>query len=736
MESKNSKSSPMPLQIVIVGIVASFLIISTVMGGIYLGTQTQQRFHNIEQSWRDYTNEAELRGELLNRMWAHLGYGGFIHNFKNYVLRQEDEYLERLEKQFDDFMKIIEEYRQSNPTQFELENLAIIENTILTYLDKIPIAKQAAQENWPPQKTDRLVKVDDREALIALAWLDNSWRQKRQATTQTIKRAVEEGDKLVTVGYRYMAALVIVSLVLFALFYFLQIKLFQTIGKLSKELNERKIAQQNARKFHSAVEQSPATIIITNTKREIEYVNKKFTELTGYSPAEVIGKTPSFLQSGEMDKSSYKLLNEQLSQGKAWQGVFHNKKKNGELYWAQTTIFPLRQEGEEITHYIGLGEDISETIEAQEQMMRVQKMEAVGLLASGVAHDFNNVLTIILGNVFLARQEIEPDSEISHELEQIEIAAKRARNMVGQILSFARTQPSENVPIRVGEIIEEVARLMRASILPNIKISCKVENDKLAVIADSTRLQQVIMNLCSNAAEAIGVNKGEIIISAKQEKSTNGKQKVAIYVSDNGPGIDDAIIDKIFDPFFTTKQLGKGTGLGLSVVASLVHQMKGSVKIEKSDKDGSVFKILLPQTKYQYVKTKKDNKLTKGRGRILLIDDQRELVDICKKILLKMNYRIDDFTSPKQAIEQFEKNPKNYDLVMSDFIMPEISGAQICEIVRKLNPDCPIIIYTAYHTEQVEFEKFAPIRIIEKPVEAQALSKIIKSMIGGKNRAD
>ncbi len=727
---KNIKPQAMPLRLIMSGVVASFLIISTVLGGVFLGTQTQQRFHDVDQSWQIYSNEAEKRGELLNRIWAHLGYGGIIHNFKNYVLRQDQEYLSALEEQFADFTKTIAEYRQSNPSPLELKNLAIIETTILIYMGKLPIAKRAAVENWVPQKTDRLVKVDDASALEALAELDKAWRDKRHETTATIAKAVDEGDKLVIVGFRFMAALLIVSLALFALFYLLQMELRKTIGKLSKELSEREIAQQIARKFHRAVEQSPVTIIITDTDREIEYVNKKFSNLTGYSSKEVIGKTPSFLQSGETARAEYLDLNEQIKRGEVWRGVFHNKKKNGDLYWAKTSILPLREDDGEITHYIGLGEDITETREAQDQMLRVQKMEAVGLLASGVAHDFNNVLTIILGNVFLARQDASEDSELAHELEQIEIATKRARNMVGQILTFARRQPGEALSMRVGEAIKEVSRLMRASISPNIEIIRDIKNADLSVLADPTRLHQVIMNLCSNAAEAIGANEGKIIISAfLSSKKINGKSQISILVQDNGPGIPKHLQQKIFDPFFTTKQLGKGTGLGLSVVASLVHQMNGQVTIEKSDSSGSIFKILLPEEKLQQSKVRADDLLATGSGRILLIDDQQEVVDICKKILLKMNYEVDDYSDPKKAIEAFKKSPNDYDLVMTDFVMPNLSGAQICQSVRELT-DCPIIIYTAYQPDAVELNKFSPIKVLEKPADPQAISRVLQSLLG------
>ncbi len=728
------KPYPMPLHLLLAGIVATFLIVATVLGGIYLGTQTQTRFHEIESSWRAYSDEVARKGELLSKIWEHLGYGGIIHHFKNYVLRQNEIYLDRLEEQLADFAKIMEEYKQKDLAKIELENLAIIENTVANYISKIPIAKRAASEKWNIEKTDRLVKVDDEEAFAALNELDKYWRQKHLETTEKIVRAVAEGESLVRLGFYSMAALVLVSMSLFALYYFLQMQLRQTMGQLSDELNERRIAQQKLRIFQRAVEQSPATIIITDTKRKIEYVNRKFCELTGYSFAQVIGKTPSFLQSGEMGGREYQELYQNLLKGKEWQGVFHNKKKNGELYWSKSTIVPLREENGEISHFIGLGEDISEKREAREQMYKAQKMEAVGLLASGVAHDFNNILTIILGNIFLARQDVAKNSEIERELEQIEIAAKRAQNMVGQILSFARQQPGEAIPLRVGEAIREVIRLMQASILPNIKIEYLIENDDLTVSADPTRLHQIIMNLCSNAAEAIGARGGHIIIEAKSKDNENDKEKqqIIINIKDNGPGIAKEIRKEIFDPFFTTKRKGKGTGLGLSVAASLARQMGGVIYLKNSSDRGSEFEIILPKAKPIKKKREQKGAVKAGNGRILLIDDEEELLEINRKILLKMDYEVDAFTNAKEAIKYYRQNKDKYALVISDYYMPEMNGETVCKEIRSISTNCPIIIYTAYHFDNMQLKKYEPIKLLRKPIEPNLLFHSLQELISGR----
>jgi len=724
-----SKKSRLPLRFVLSGLAAAVLLISTVLVGIYLGKQTQKRFHNIEISWQTYADQVAYRGELLSRIRGRLGYGGVIHNFKNYVLRKDTKYLDRLRQQLERFQTTVEAYRNSDASRFELRHLRSIVETMKVYEQKIPIAIEASKAGWLPTRTDLLVKVDDSKAIEAMLALDIYLKDQRQQATRKIADAVNEGNELVKVGFFFAGVLAIVAIVLYGMFFQLLRTLQQTISKLSEELSERRAAELVAKKFQRAVDQSPATIIITDTNRIIEYVNEKFCDLTGYSPDEALGKSPKFLQSGDMSADNYAGLALQLKNNQAWHGTFRNLKKDGHFYWAKTSIFPLRDDTGQITHFIGLGEDITEHRKASEHIQRAQKMEAVGLLASGVAHDFNNVLTTILGNVHLARLDAPEKGEFAQELEQIEIAAKRARHLVGQILAFARRQPGEAVTLKVGELISEVLRLIRASTQPNIELVSDIEDNQLSVHADPTRLHQVLMNLCSNAAEAIGAKGGKIIIKAHRMKGCDGDPQVNLSIIDNGPGVPKEIREEIFTPFFTTKRAGKGTGLGLSVVASLVTEMKGDITLDCGEGNGSRFQIVLPEVKPAVGAEQQGDALLSGSGRILLVDDEPEVVATCSNILARLNYQVETFTDPHAALAAFENAPGNFDLVITDFIMPEISGLDICVAVRKLRTDCPIIIYSAYQSVELDFKNFELIRFLEKPFEPALLANTVYAML-------
>jgi PAS domain S-box-containing protein len=728
----------MPLRLVLSGIGAAVLLAATVLAGLYLGIETRDRFRSIDESWRQYAMEADRRGELLSRIRGLLGYGGIIHNFKNYVLRQDESYLIRVRYQFADFKATVHDYRQSHASAEELSALKVIEETMATYESKVPIAITAAAEKWSTIRTDRLVKVDDTEAIKALAALDAYWRDKRHSNTEAIAGSVVEGQELVATGFRFLAGLALVALIIYGLFYVLQAELRKTVRLLSSELTERKAAEHVAKKFSQAVEQSPATIVITGTDGLIEYVNRKFCQVSGYLPKEVLGHTPRLLQSGETPPEVYFELKQRIANGQEWRGVFRNRKKNGDSYWAQTTILPLRDEGGDITHFIGLGEDITERRKAREQIQQAQKMEAVGLLASGLAHDFNNVLTTILGNVHLALSDTPKDGELREELEQIEVAAKRAGSLVSEILAFARRRPAAPVPIRLADAVDEVCRLMRASIPSNIAIDCCAgERSELSVFADPTRLHQVIMNLCSNAAEAIGADNGSITLRIERV-TPNGKKDslVRLTVADTGPGIPAEQRSKVFEPFFTTKPLGRGTGLGLSVVSNLVGEMGGSITIQDGPGPGACFEMLLPESNVVPEPVRHEERAVGGSDRILLVDDETEVVATCRKLLERLGYKVDAYTDPIAAVQAYETNPERYDLVMTDFVMPEMNGEEVCRAVRAQGSDCPIVVCTAYQPGTLDQNALKPLRVLDKPVDPVQLSRVVRGMLDARHEAE
>ena len=322
-----------------------------------------------------------------------------------------------------------------------------------------------------------------------------------------------------------------------------------------------------------------------------------------------------------------------------------------------------------------------------------------------------------------------PREEFSEELEQIEVAAKRARNLVGQIFAFARRQAGEVVAVRVNEVVEEVAHLLQSSLQPNIAIRCRIDDTGMVVKADPTRLHQVIMNLCSNAAEAIGPQGGNIAISVTADTvAETAERRVCVSVSDDGPGIADDLKGKIFDPFFTTKTAGKGTGLGLSVVANLVGEMGGQIDVASTVGQGTTFKVRLPLSDERVEMRSVSGELPSGSGRILLIDDEVEVAATCAKLLRRLGYDVEEHHDPVKAMQTFRSMPDQFALVITDLVMPGLSGSEVCRIVRELRPACPLVAYSAYQPDGIDFDQAGIMRFMHKPIEPAQLARIASEM--------
>lgn len=720
-----------------ISIGATLLLLVTVVTGGYLGLQTQQRFRNVSSSWSTFAESAEQKGVLISEVRGHLGYGGIIHNFKNYVLRQEARYATAMRQQLVAFYQTIDRFLASNISVSERTALSTIRQTIATYEAQLPIADQAARERWEIADTDRRVRVDDQGAIHALATLEDTWRTRRDHATKDAIRSVGEGESLIDLGFDFLVGLGLVSVALLVLYYMLARQIHEAFTRLSSELVDRLRAEQSEKKFLRAVEQSPATIIITDTRGHIEYVNRRFEELTGYSRSEVVGSTPRFLQSGETAAEQYGSIRALLARGREWRGVFRNRRKDGSSYWAETTIFPLTDDDGITRNFIGVAEDISEKRQAREQVIKAQKLEAVALLAGGVAHDFNNVLTTILGAAHLASLDAEADSDIAREVAQIEIAARRAQSLVQQLLTFARRQPGRARALDLAREVREVVRLVQASVPKTIQVRAELGDQRMWVRADPTHLHQIIMNLCRNAAEAVPPDAGVIQISISPHEVAEGstdapsssRTTIRLVVSDNGPGIAPDVSKRMFDAFYTTKPVGKGTGLGLTMVSTLLDEMGGSIALVAPQDGGACFEIMLPACTPGEDVPETAGELPRGSENILLVDDEDDVLATQRRVLMRLGYRVSAFSDPVTALAAFAKEPGRFDIVLTDLVMPGMNGETLAGEVRRLKPDCPIILCSAYQPGSSEHRETLPLVAMAKPVSPADLARQLRALL-------
>lgn len=377
----------------------------------------------------------------------------------------------------------------------------------------------------------------------------------------------------------------------------------------------------------------------------------------------------------------------------------------------------------------------------ESQLIQSQKMEAIGTLSGGIAHDFNNTLGIIIGNTELAFEAIEQGESVAKYLNNILTASTRAEEMVNRLLKFGRIADSKKKAIDLSSAITESITLLRSSLPTNIKILKNIPDEKFTILGDSTQINQIMINLFTNAAHAIHDADGEIYV--KVEKTDLDKKAALSYgdltpgsyvkltIADTGDGIDPEIIDRVFDPYFTTKEIGKGTGMGLAVVHGIVSNHMGHISVRSIPGKGTEFIIYLPIV--DAVATEiipEDNTVFKGKGRILFVDDESMIVDTMKTMMELLGYRVTAFVNSNEALKKFRDNPESYDLVLTDMSMPNMTGAILAEKIKKIRKGIPIIMCTGYN-EYIDEDKARRIGIadiITKPVRTAKLAQTIRKV--------
>lgn len=481
-----------------------------------------------------------------------------------------------------------------------------------------------------------------------------------------------------------------------------------------RELSERKRVDEHLRKLSVAVEQNPASIIITDTSGVIEYVNPHFTKLTGYSFEEAVGQNPNILKAGETSIGEYKELWDTISSGGEWHGEFHNRKKDGDLYWEQAMIAPIRDNNGTITHFIAIKEDITERKRLEGQLRHAQKMDAIGQLAGGIAHDFNNILTAIVGYASIMQLRLPDDSPLKRNAEQIAATAERGASLTQGLLAFSRKQTSNPVEVDLNEIINRVHQLLLRLISEDIYLEINLEQSGLQVLADSGQIEQVLMNLTTNARDALPKG-GSIVISTERVVLDNdfviarGFGRPGNYalltVTDSGEGMEPDIVKHIFEPFYTTKELGKGTGLGLSIVYGIIKKHAGYILCHSTIGLGTIFQIYLPlldSCPHVTEEKRLENiDCAQGNACILLAEDNETTRVLAREILEEFGYTVVEAIDGEDALQKFREQSGRISLVILDVIMPKMNGREVSDAIRSIVPNMRILFYSGYAKDVV-----------------------------------
>ncbi len=470
-----------------------------------------------------------------------------------------------------------------------------------------------------------------------------------------------------------------------------------------RERHEWRETERELRLHRRAIEASNQGFIIADAQAPdipIIYVNSGFVKITGYQPAEVIGRNCRFLQGPKTDPAANAEIRTKLRHGLPCAVEILNYRKDGTSFWNALTISPIHNEQGTLTHFVGIQSDITDKRELEGQLLHAQKMEAIGRLAGGVAHDFNNLLTIILGCCGFVL-DAEPDPDTTQLMQQIRHAGERAALLTRQLLLFSRKHVAAPVLFDLNDVVTGIQLMLLRVIGPDVILKTELDPEQPWIKADPGQFEQIILNLVINSQDAMPEG-GEVTIRTRT--LPGNKPQVLLSVSDSGIGMSDEVQARIFEPFFTTKELGKGTGLGLPIVFGIVRQSGGTIKVQSAPNAGTTVEIRLPLAEHESVDQilpASESPVGTGHETILLAEDNPQVRQLTSQILQRAGYNVLQATDGRNALEVAQQFGSPIALLVTDVVMPDLNGTQLALQLCALRPQLRVIFISGFNEEAV-----------------------------------
>jgi PAS domain S-box-containing protein len=510
------------------------------------------------------------------------------------------------------------------------------------------------------------------------------------------------------------------------------------------DVTARKNAESDRERLTAAIDQLTEIVMITDATGSIQYVNPAFERITGYDRGETMGQNPRMLKSGVHDSAFYSGMWDTLTSGRTWTGRMVNRRKDGRHYNDESIISPVRDASGTIVNYIAIQNDITGQLVLEEQYRQAQKMEAVGRLAGGVAHDFNNMLTVILVRSELTLRRLGPEDPLRLPLKEIHEAAERSAALTKQLLTYARKQTVTLRAVSLNDSVESLLQMLRRLIGEDIELEWIPAKNLWQVQIDPVQVDQLLTNLCVNSRDAI-VDIGRIVVETHnvevdEEYCRNipgcipGKY-VLLAISDSGSGMDKATLSHLFEPFFTTKEVGKGTGLGLATVYGIVKQNNGFVNVYSEPDEGTVFRVYLPRHR---VGAETANEATvevspaRAEGEtILLVEDEPMILEVTADILQGLGYIVLKAGSPSQALKVSADHPGQIQLVLTDVVMPEMNGRDLAGRLQAARPLLKNLFMSGYTANVAMRRGIAEeeVHFVQKPFTTAELATKIRGAL-------
>lgn len=510
-----------------------------------------------------------------------------------------------------------------------------------------------------------------------------------------------------------------------------------------RDITERKRTEVENARLAKAVENASETIFITDRTGTIQYANPSFERTTGYPRKEAIGLNPRILKSGVQDAAFYRQMWDTLIRGKIWSGHFTNRRRDGSLYEEEATISPILDSNGKILNFVAVKRDVSHEYQLQEQFRQAQKMEAVGRLAGGVAHDFNNILGAILLQADIAAANEDASIAMRDALAEIRSDAMRAAELTRQLLLFSRQQVIRMQDLDLNLVVANVSRMLQRIIGEDVPLSLTLAPGELAVHGDAGTLEQVLLNLAVNARDAMPEGGTLAIATSRREISdevarTNPDAMPGSYVMlevrDNGSGIPPEIVSRIFEPFFTTKDVGKGTGLGLATVFGIVKQHGGWLEVDSKVGEGTAFRIHFPmkENAAAIVTCAEEIKPAGGTETILVTEDEPSLRMLVCTVLRLSGYQILEAANGKEALKIWQDQPNGVDLLLTDMVMPSgMSGRELAQTLQASRCDLKTIFMSGYSVDLASSDVGLEegLNFLQKPFTPTQLLKTVRKAL-------
>lgn len=495
-------------------------------------------------------------------------------------------------------------------------------------------------------------------------------------------------------------------------------RLYRAIGR---DVTKQRMSDEYTYRLTNAVGQLPVSIIITDPEGHVQYVNPKFTEITGFTLEEVLDADMPLLNDGHENEEASRSFWETLNAGRAWRGELRTRRKDGTFVWESANVSPIAGPKGGISHFLCLREDITERKRLEGQLRQAQKMESLGTLASGIAHDFNNLLAIISGytEVCLARISASGsgDDALRRHLHEIHSATQRSVGLVQRILSFSRKAEVRLSSVSLNKLVREFGSLVMETFPRTITLDYDLDEHLPSVPADPNQLQQVVMNLCVNARDAMPkggrLTLATTVVPGDQiaRLGADPEQRyVCLRISDTGTGISAEARAHIFEPFFTTKQNSGGTGLGLSMVYGIVLNHHGVLDVESVSDMGTTFSVYLPasgEVTDPYAKApsgKASESLPRGTESLLVVEDEMSLSRLLRNVLESCGYRVHCVADGRAAVQFMEDRKNAIDAVLLDLNVPELDGLDVYRELKRLRPLARVLVVSGHITKEVRTE--------------------------------